>query len=212
MSHRSKIIERITQMSYVPQILQLRHHNRIWSNNTSVRSIQGHHITVMPDTIIDYYSSINSYTYIGNRCSITKTTIGRYVSIANNVTIGPGEHDLTQISTSNFFCQDAYAALTQKPCTIGNDVWIGVDSIIRRGVTIGNGAVIGANSFVSTDIPDFAIAVGSPARVIKYRFTEAQRNLISQSNWWNLDLADARPLIQEIQAKSNSIPFELPRA
>jgi acetyltransferase-like isoleucine patch superfamily enzyme len=43
--------------------------------------------------------------------------------------------------------------LTEKDCIIGNDVWIGVDSIIRRGVTVGNGAVIGANSVVTKDVP-----------------------------------------------------------
>ena len=74
-----------------------------------------------------------------------------YVSIANNVTIGAGEHDLNKISTSSLFYDNAYDVLTEKDCIIGNDVWIGVDSIIRRGVTIGNGAIIGANSFVNQD-------------------------------------------------------------
>ena len=56
-----------------------------------------------------------------------------------------------------------------EPVHIGRDVWVGAHCIILPGVTIGDGAVIGANSTVTNDIPPFAVAVGSPARVIKYR-------------------------------------------
>ena len=52
---------------------------------------------------------------------------------------------------------------------IGNDVWIGMRSIIMPGVKIGNGAVIGAGAVVTKDVPDYAIVGGVPARVIKYR-------------------------------------------
>lgn len=52
---------------------------------------------------------------------------------------------------------------------IGNDVWIGANATILKGVCIGNGAVIGAGSVVTRDIPENAIAVGNPAKVIKYR-------------------------------------------
>ena len=53
--------------------------------------------------------------------------------------------------------------------TIGNDVWIGMRSIIMPGVKIGNGAVIGAGAIVTKDVPDYAIVGGVPAKVIKYR-------------------------------------------
>lgn len=52
---------------------------------------------------------------------------------------------------------------------VGNDVWISANVIILKGVIIGNGAVIGAGAVVTKDIPEYAIAVGNPARVIKYR-------------------------------------------
>jgi len=53
---------------------------------------------------------------------------------------------------------------------IGNDVWIGLGAIILSGVTIGDGAVVGAGAVVSRDVPPYAVVVGSPARIIKYRF------------------------------------------
>ena len=53
--------------------------------------------------------------------------------------------------------------------TIGDDVWIAASVTILKGVSIGRGAVIGAGSVVIKDIPDNAIVVGNPARVVKYR-------------------------------------------
>lgn len=57
----------------------------------------------------------------------------------------------------------------KKPIIIGNDVWIGANVTILKGVNIGDGAVIGAGSVVTKDIPEYAIAVGNPAKVIGYR-------------------------------------------
>lgn len=54
-----------------------------------------------------------------------------------------------------------------KEVNIGNDCWIGGNTVILPGVTIGNGTTVGAGSVVTQDIPSFSIAVGSPARVIK---------------------------------------------
>ena len=86
-------------------------------------------------------------------------------------------------------------------CVIGNDVWIGVDSIIRRGVKIGNGAVVGANSFVNHDVPDFAIVAGNPARLIRYRFDEEMQAEISASKWWEKDLPEAKEIIKKLKSK-----------
>ena len=52
---------------------------------------------------------------------------------------------------------------------IGNDVWIGANVTILKGITIGNGAVIGAGTVVVKDVPEYAVVVGNPGRVIKYR-------------------------------------------
>ena len=61
-----------------------------------------------------------------------------------------------------------------KPVIIGNDVWIGRRVIIMPGVKIGNGCIIGAAAVVTKDIPDYSVAVGVPAKVVKSRLNNAQ--------------------------------------
>ena len=73
----------------------------------------------------------------------------------------------------------------RKIITIGNDVFIGANVTILDGVTIGDGAIIGAGAVVSKDIPDYAIAVGCPIKIIKYRFTEDRIEALKRIQWWN---------------------------
>lgn len=153
-------------------------------------------------TSIDNNCTIGEYTYIGLRCTISKANIGRYCSIGNNVSIGPGEHRLNWISTSSFLYEDKmdwYDVLTQGDVTIGNDVWIGTDSIIRRGITVGDGAVIGANSFVNFDVPPYAIVAGVPAQIIKYRFSEEVIQKLLDSKWFLYDLDDAKKIVRNLE-------------
>lgn len=137
-------------------------------------------------------TEIGDNTYVWTNTAITRAVVGNYCSIASNVSIGMGEHNLDKISTNSIFYENQYDELTKKECIIWNDVWIGVDAIIRRWVTIGNGAVIGANSFVNKDIPAYAIVAWSPAKIIRYRFTWEQIALIESSAWWNLWKDDAK--------------------
>lgn len=137
---------------------------------------------IMSPYYIDSNCNIGSYTYIGLYSNISKATIGNYCSIGNNVVIGAGEHDINTISTSAHLYEGEnwYDELTQKDVNIKNDVWIGTQAIIRRGVTIGDGAVIGANSFVNNDVPDFAVVVGSPAKIINIDLMKKQGILLNQ--------------------------------
>lgn len=68
---------------------------------------------------------------------------------------------------------------------IENDVWVGAKSTIMSGVKIHNGAVVGANSVVTKDVPAFAIVVGNPAKIVKYRFTEGQIESLLNISWWD---------------------------
>ncbi len=156
-------------------------------------------ISIQEGTTVSQDSEIGEYTYIGYNCFITRSNVGRYCSIANNVSIGLGEHDVSRISTNSLFYESPYEELTQLDCIIEDDVWIGVDSIIRRGVKIGFGAVIGANSFVNKDVPPFTIVAGNPAKIIGSRFNEAQQLMILESKWWQASLEDAQEILKELK-------------
>ncbi len=70
---------------------------------------------------------------------------------------------------------------------IGNDVFIGMNVTVLDSVTIGDGAVIGAGSIVSKDIPPYAVAVGNPIKILRYRFTENQISKLLKIRWWDFD-------------------------
>lgn len=172
---------------------------RIESLDVSLNAKFGNYVIIGKNSMIDDNTVIGEHTFVGKNCNITKAVIGRYCSIANNVSIGQGEHDLERISTSSLFYSNGYETLTKQPCNIGNDVWIGTDSIILRGVQVSDGAVIGANSVVTKDIPRFAIAVGSPAKVIRYRFEPEMIDKVINSKWWDKELGGAKVLIKELE-------------
>lgn len=73
----------------------------------------------------------------------------------------------------------------RKPISIGNDVFIGANVTVLDGVSIGDGAVIGAGAVVSKNIPPYAIAVGCPIRVIKYRFPHDTIESLLKMEWWD---------------------------
>ena len=68
---------------------------------------------------------------------------------------------------------------------IENDVWIGAKSTIMSGVKISNGSVIGANSLVTKDVPPYAVVVGNPAKIVKFRFNPKQIESLLTIGWWN---------------------------
>lgn len=93
------------------------------------------------------------------------------LEIGDNVMMGPD----VMIFTSNHRMSRIDVPMNQqgdadrKKVTIGNDVWIGARVIILPGVIIGDGAVLGAGTVVAKDVPEYAVVVGNPARIVKYR-------------------------------------------
>lgn len=169
---------------------------------------------------------IGAFTYIGSGSEVRRASIGRFCSIAANVAIGPAEHPVDWLSSHPFvfdgvryFDSDenwqdfinpelrfrGNSAVTE----VGNDVWIGRNSIIKQGVKVGNGAIIAGGSFVSKDVPDYAIMGGVPARLIRYRFDPKTIELLKGIEWWNykleshknsINFGDARKSISQIQS------------
>ncbi len=118
--------------------------------------------------------------------------IGKFCSIASGVTFFLiGDHRMDWVSTYPFkrlykkaSCFSGWPKV-KGDIIVGNDVWIGFDAVILGGITIGNGAVVGAYSVVAKDIPPYAIVVGNPARIIKYRFGNEIINQLNKIAWWD---------------------------
>lgn len=164
---------------------------RIDSAYVSTKAEIGEHVTIAENCVIENTVSIGRYTYMQSGTNINNTKIGNFCSLGNNVLIAPWQHPLTKVSTSpklyrTILNDENYSDLPNKTF-IGNDVWIGSNAIILGGIHIGNGAVIGAGSVVTKDIPSYAIVVGNPARIVKFRFPPNIINDIEKSNWFEYD-------------------------
>lgn len=85
------------------------------------------------------------------------------INLGNNIFLGPG----VGLISANHSQNDYYNYEKSDPIVIGNDVWIGMNSVILPGVTIGDNVVIGAGSVVTRNIPSNSVAVGNPCKVIK---------------------------------------------
>ncbi|MEO0272973.1 MAG: CatB-related O-acetyltransferase [candidate division WOR-3 bacterium] len=147
---------------------------------------------VFRDSII-YDSSIGAFSYIGSNCRISYSKIGRFCSIASNVTIGLGKHPTSKfVSTYPGFYSNASGAthfcrhdfVEHVPVTIGNDVWIGEHACILDGVQIGDGAIVGAFAVVTKDVEPYAIVAGNPAKLIRKRFSDSDIEFLCKTKWW----------------------------
>ncbi|HEY9738238.1 MAG TPA: acyltransferase [Trichocoleus sp.] len=118
--------------------------------------------------------TIGDTTYIGNSCHIVacrKVHVGRNVLIADRCYLSDNLHDYRDIDLSI----DDNPLLVPGEIQVGDHSWLGENVCVYGNVTIGKHCVIGANSVVTKDIPDFSVAVGSPARVVKrYDFVSRQ--------------------------------------
>lgn len=115
---------------------------------------------------------IGNYSGLGRNCLVS----GR-VQIGNNVMIGP---DVMFLARRHRFDRTDMPMSAQgegemRAIVIGDDVWIGARVLILPGVTVGEGAIVGAGAVVTKNVPPFAIVGGNPARIIKWRKSEAEQ-------------------------------------
>lgn len=165
-------------------------------------------------------SYIGKYSYMNSRSKLTGVKIGRFTSIGPNVKNLLGRHPSTGfVSTHPVF----YSLRKQVGCTfvktqkfdegafadeegkyaniIGNDVWIGANSIIIAGVKIGDGAIVASGSIVTKDVEPYTIVGGVPAKVIKYRFKKEDIDFLLKLKWWERDdkwIKDNAELFEDI--------------
>lgn len=149
-------------------------------------------VTLMGDITIGDNTSING-PFTEFYSSKNPIVIGKFCSIARGTSIQEYGHD-TQNLTTYFIRYRIFGekfgaeAVSKGPIIIGNDVWIGAHCIILSGVTIGDGAVVAANSVVTNDVPPYSIVAGSPAKVLKYRFSKDIIIKLMEIEWWNWDI------------------------
>ena len=147
------------------------------------------------------------YPFLGD-----KLIIGKFCAIAagTKFIMGPANHRISSVTTYPFhvfggvWAENTPPHLDQLPrkgdIVVGNDVWIGRESVILPGVTIGDGAIVAAYSVVTRDVPPYTLAGGNPARPLKPRFDPELTQLLLAFRWWDLpskELAATLPLLCE---------------
>ena len=140
-------------------------------------------------------SAVGDYSYVCQDVYMDYTTIGKFCSIAAHTRFNPGNHPMKRVTQHHMTYRrkqfglgeddaEFFAWRKEASCTLGNDVWVGHGALILSGVTVGTGAVIGAGAVVTHDVPDYAVVAGVPARIIRYRFGEEEREALLASKWW----------------------------
>lgn len=139
--------------------------------------------------IIKHYIHDETRLLVGNYSALSETAI---------VMLG-GQHDASHVTTYPLRImlklpgagQDGVPVHTADT-RIGSDVWLAQRAFVRSGITIGHGAIIAAGAVLTKDVPPFAIMGGNPAKVIRYRHTEEQREALLEIRWWDWPEAEIR--------------------
>ena len=137
------------------------------------------------------------YSYVQHFADLMMTTVGKFVSIANNVRINASNHPTWRASQHHFqyrasaygFGEDDAALLEWRKgswCAIGRDVWLGHGAIILPGRSVGDGAVVGAGSVVTKDVAPYTIVAGNPATIIRPRYENRRiADAMQELAWWD---------------------------
>jgi virginiamycin A acetyltransferase len=141
------------------------------------------------------------------------TRVGRYVSMAPGIRIFVRNHPLERLSMHPFFYNSNLGWLSEDSISsgtieIGHDAWIGERAIITPGCKyIGIGAVVGAGAVITKDVPDFAVMVGNPARLLRYRFDSETIRIILAARWWERPIEECARFMAEMIKALEGPPF-----
>ena len=214
-------------VAVTPALLELFREFRLGSvafrRSAEVRWKEGDVLTVLAEAAIEPYAHVfygdslplglGAFTYNYSRYD-NFLTIGRYCSIAKNLSFMGSNHPM-QWATQSIFSYDPYqmgsmleymrdhkgtpyalhtSPPSAKQVTIGHDVWIGGTAMLKRGITVGTGAIIAAGAVVTHDVPPYAVVAGVPARIMRYRFPEELRVRLLRCEWWRYGPDVLQPL------------------
>jgi phosphonate metabolism protein (transferase hexapeptide repeat family) len=159
---------------------------------------------------------LSDYSYIMNDSETAYTKFGKFCSIAARTRINPGNHPMDRASQSHFTYRASHYFDGEADeesffdwrrshgVSIGHDVWVGHGAIVLPGRVIGDGAVIAAGAVVTKDVGAYAIVGGSPAKLIRRRFSENVADRMSELAWWDWDherLRQALPDFRRLSAE-----------
>lgn len=133
-------------------------------------------------------ATIGDRTRITGPSRIDDCEIGPYCMLAS-FSLRNADHDvrflnMQEMAQRRVIGGHSVVKMPERRIRLGAGVWVGDSAVILKDVQIGDGAVIGAGAVVTKDVPAYAIAVGSPARVVRYRFSEEVRAVLSGLEWW----------------------------
>ncbi len=167
-------------------------------------TINNHNIIVGEFTYIadsDFESHVTHHYEWNN----DKLIIGKFCQIAAGVefVMNGANHQMNAVSTFPFYTLEGWDMKTPAAAdmpykgdtVIGNDVWIGQNTVILPGVHIGDGAIIGLNSVVAGDVPPYTIVAGNPAKKIRKRFDDELIELMLRFKWWDKSIEEINSLI-----------------
>lgn len=140
---------------------------------------------------------MGDYSYVMEFCYLQNTIVKKFANIAAMTRIGPTDHPMQRVTQHHFTYRrklygldtvddtEFFTARAARHTVIGHDTWIGHGAIIMPEVQVGDGSVIGSGAIVTKDVPAYSIVVGSPARVIKMRFSDRTIEQLLAIRWWD---------------------------
>jgi acetyltransferase-like isoleucine patch superfamily enzyme len=138
--------------------------------------------------------------------------IGKFCSLAHDVTIfAGGNHPMDFVTTHPlklYLGIDEFSGWTsdcgdgEVTTRIGNDVWIGHGACVLSGAVIGDGAVIGAHAVVRGFVPPYAVVLGNPAQVVRYRFDPKAISGLLAVKWWDWPLDKIKVFAKDISSRN----------
>ena len=144
------------------------------------------------------------YPFIGD-----KLIIGKFCALARGVKfiMNGANHKMSGLSTFPFQIfgngwESVMPSLHELPLkgdtVVGNDVWLGYESVVMPGVNIGHGAIVAARSVVASNVEPYTIVGGNPAKPIRKRFSEATIDKLLAVAWWDWPVEKISDNIQNI--------------